>query len=252
MMVALNPRIRVREAVPADAEAITNTIHDGFSVDAMHQLMYPNGVSDDSRRKFAARLFSPTPPRPNEGEKLIMVAELLPEGSDGPGEIVAFSEWTLFRNPRAEEEWNAKEEPRTQEQLGEGCNVQVFNAFIGGLHKKRREHMKGDPGLVLGTLVCQTNRQRLGAGKALLHWGTTLADELSLPLFLESSPFGYNLYRQFGFEPIDVFDFPVFDLFGAVKREGQNWGELVALEFAGSLAKGCFRTAIMRRPAKSA
>lgn len=55
-----------------------------------------------------------------------------------------------------------------------------------------------------------------------------------------------------GFEPIDVFDFPVFDLFGAVKREGQNWGELVALEFAGSLAKGCFRNAIMRRPAKSA
>lgn len=146
-MVALNPRIRVREAVPADADAITNTMHDGFSVDAMHQLMYPNGVSDDSRRKLAARLFSPTPPRPNEGEKLIMVAELLPEGSDGPGEIVAFSEWTLFRNPRAEEEWNAKEEPRTQEQLGEGCNVQVFNAFIGGLHKKRREHMKGDPGL---------------------------------------------------------------------------------------------------------
>lgn len=145
MTVALNPRIRVREAVPADAEAITNTLFDGFSVDAMNQLMYPNGVSDESRSKFAALLFSPIPP--SEGEKLMMVAELLPEGSDGPGEIVAFSGWRLFRNPRAEEEWNVKEEPKTQEQLGEGCDVRVFNEFIGGLHRKRREHMKGDPGL---------------------------------------------------------------------------------------------------------
>lgn len=72
-----------------------------------------------------------------------------------------------------------------------------------------------------------------------------------MPLFLESSPFGYNLYKQFGFEPIDVFDIPIFDLFGAVKREGQNWGELSAVDLAGPLAKGCFRTAIMRRPAKS-
>ncbi|KAK3388095.1 hypothetical protein B0T20DRAFT_109133 [Sordaria brevicollis] len=250
MTVDLNPRIRVREAVPADAEAITNIMMDGFSVDAMHQLIYPNDPSDDSRRKFASGIFTPIPP--NQGEKLIMVAELLPEGSDGPGEIVAFSDWRLFRNPRAEEEWNIKEEPKTQEQLGEGCDVNVFNEFIGGLHRKRREHMKGDPGLVLGTLACQTSHQRLGAGKALLHWGTTLADKLNLPLFLESSPFGYNLYRRFGFEPIDVFDIPVYNLFGAVKRQGQNWGENSAVEFAGPLAKGCFRTAIMRRPAKSA
>lgn len=145
MTVDLNPRIRVREAVPADAEAITNTMMDGFSVDAMHQLIYPNGVSDESRRKFASRIFTPIPP--SEGEKLIMVAELLPEGSDGPGEIVAFSDWRLFRNPRTEEEWNIKEEPKTQEQLGEGCDVKVFNEFIGGLHRKRHEHMKGDPGL---------------------------------------------------------------------------------------------------------
>lgn len=270
MAVALNPRIRVREAVPADAEAITNILNDAFSANPMRQLMYPNGVSDESRSKSAARLFLPTP---SEGETFMVVAELLPEGSDGPCEIVAFSDWCLFRNPRAEEEWNVQEVPRTQEQLGEDCDVRVFNEFIGGLHRKRREHMKGDPGLgkfgtdttmpfsvaafltprpvtVLSTLVCQTNRQRLGAGKALLHWGTTLADELGLPLFLESSPTAYNLYKQFGFEDIDVFDLPIFDLFGASKCEGQDWGEYTALELAGPAPKGCFRSTIMRRPAK--
>ncbi|EGZ76908.1 hypothetical protein NEUTE2DRAFT_77774 [Neurospora tetrasperma FGSC 2509] len=249
MTVALNPRIRVREAVPADAEAITNILNDAFSAHPMQQLMYPNGVSDESRSKSAARLFLPIPP--SEGETFMVVAELLPEGSDGPCEIVAFSDWCLFRNPRAEEEWNVQEVPRTQEQLGEDCDVQVFNDFIGGLHRKRREHMKGDPGLVLSTLVCQTNRQRLGAGKALLHWGTTLVDELGLPLFLESSPTAYNLYKQFGFEDIDVFDLPIFDLFGASKHQGQDWGEYTALELAGPPAKGCFRSTIMRRPAKS-
>ncbi|EGO52098.1 hypothetical protein NEUTE1DRAFT_90027 [Neurospora tetrasperma FGSC 2508] len=249
MTVALNPRIRVREAVPADAEAITNILNDAFSANPMQQLMYPNGVSDASRSKSAARLFLPIPP--SEGETFMVVPELLPEGSDGPCEIVAFSDWCLFRNPRAEEEWNVQEVPRTQEQLGEDCDVRVFNEFIGGLHRKRREHMKGDPGLVLSTLVCQTNRQRLGAGKALLHWGTTLADELGLPLFLESSPTAYNLYKQFGFEDIDVFDLPIFDLFGASKRQGQDWGEHTALELAGPPAKGCFRSTIMRRPAKS-
>jgi hypothetical protein len=71
-------------------------------------------------------------------------------------------------------------------------------------------------------------------------------------MWLESSPPGYSLYKRFGFEPVDVHDLKVTELWGATKLdEGENWGEASAVELAGELPKGCFRTAMMRRLPKT-
>lgn len=84
-----------------------------------------------------------------------MVAELLPntaaladvsaDGSDAQTtEVIAYAKWMLFRAPRPESEWNV-ERLMTAKLLGEGTDVEIYDEFIGGLHRMRRRWMRGDP-----------------------------------------------------------------------------------------------------------
>ena len=146
------PRIRVREATPADVDAIVTINYDAFGVDIMNDLMYPHGVDEFARSGFGARIFKAPD---DKGQAIVMVAELLPEGTtngtdeeNASGEIVAFAKWLLYREPRTEEEWRTPlQKLETQETLGENCNVEVFNDFIGGMNRRRAEHSRGDPAL---------------------------------------------------------------------------------------------------------
>lgn len=105
-------------------------------------------------------------------------------------------------------------------------------------------------GSVLGMLATRPNRQRLGAGAALLKHGLDLADSLGLPVRLEASPVGYGLYKKYGFEDIDVLDNPVTEKWGAVNKDGSNWGANNAVALAGKAPEGVMRTVLMRRPPK--
>lgn len=90
--------------------------------------------------------------------------------------------------------------------------------------------------------------QGKGVGSALLRWGTELADgegEGGLPVWLEASPEGYGLYRKFGFEDVEVQDLPIGDK--KTRHEGENWGQRSAVELAGELREGCYRSVMMRR-----
>lgn len=149
-----NPRIRVREATPADVEALVDIYFAAFDDNVMNQLMYPRGVSADSRRKFGEKLS----PKPSAGsaaetttkkeETFVYVAEYLPEeDSTGPGGVVAFAKWSLHREPRAEEEWKADDFTATTETWGEDCDVAVVNAFIGEMNRIQRDHAKGEAAL---------------------------------------------------------------------------------------------------------
>lgn len=48
--------------------------------------------------------------------------------------------------------------------------------------------------------------QRRGAGGVLVKWGTKKADDLRLPIYLESSAEGYRLYQKHGFEKVESFE----------------------------------------------
>lgn len=83
-----------------------------------------------------------------------------------------------------------------------------------------------------------------------MRWGTDLADKLGLVSWLEASPYGYLVYRLFGFEDVKVMDFKVTERWGVVNDESRNWGENNALELGGPLAVGSHRSVIMRRAPK--
>ncbi|OMP86142.1 hypothetical protein BK809_0003311, partial [Diplodia seriata] len=52
----------------------------------------------------------------------------------------------------------------------------------------------------LHRLFTHPDYQRRGCGAALVRTGCEIADRLSLPVWVESSPVGERLYRAHGFE----------------------------------------------------
>lgn len=253
-MTNSKPRLRIREAVLADARTLAEIHFAAFGTSVISQLLYPNGPSEDTVARFTARIFPPpdskaTPERdPSSSERSLVVAELLSEDGpdDGPGEIVAFARWALRKEAVPQEVWDV--EPPVPDSLGDGGNIEMFKWFNMALDRRVREIVKGEPNLYLGTLVCLPHRQRLGAGTALLRWGLDLADQLGLVSCLEASPYGYGLYKRYGYEDVDVMDFKITERWGVTKPEDQNWGANLAVDIAGPLPEGQMRIVIMKRP----
>ncbi|KAL9108974.1 MAG: hypothetical protein Q9227_006370 [Pyrenula ochraceoflavens] len=48
--------------------------------------------------------------------------------------------------------------------------------------------------------------QRRGMGTALVEYGNRLADEKTLPIFLQGSPYGFPIYKRAGFETVQHLD----------------------------------------------
>jgi hypothetical protein len=103
----------------------------------------------------------------------------------------------------------------------------------------------------LEVLVCSPHRQRLGAGSALVRWGIDLADSLGLVSWLEASPYGYPLYKRYGYKDIAVIDFTAPETWGGTPPEDRDWGENSALEIGGPLAVGELRQVSMKRLPKT-
>ncbi|KAK7744445.1 hypothetical protein SLS53_003329 [Cytospora paraplurivora] len=243
-----NPQFRTRKATPADASAIVNIHFGAFGPGVWNRLIYPDGGSESARANFAWSLFeSPENTADPSVEIVIVVAELVPQQKGQDPEVVAFAKWKLIKEPLPKERWDVAEHQLTNEELGEGSNAAVFNHFVGGLHELRKKWMKGDPALHLEFLASHPEHQRTGAGSALLKWGAELADKEGKSAWLESTPVGYNLYKRFGFEDVDVQDLPVTELWGLVQQQGEDWGADTAVALAGELPKGHFRTVVMRR-----
>jgi GNAT superfamily N-acetyltransferase len=53
--------------------------------------------------------------------------------------------------------------------------------------------------------ICFTDPdyRRKGAGALMMRWGCDLADRLFLPGWIEASPEGTRLYREFGFYAVE-------------------------------------------------
>lgn len=143
------PRLRIRRATPDDAGTIAKIHFEAFGPGVMNKLMHPGGVTEDARAKMAGGIFPPPDKAADpSAEVIVMVAELLAEGSQAEGGqdpvIVAFAKWKLVREAQPREEWEGVDE-MTDEQLGEGADAAVYNKFVGGLHEMKQRWVKGDP-----------------------------------------------------------------------------------------------------------
>ncbi|PVH96437.1 hypothetical protein DM02DRAFT_535230 [Periconia macrospinosa] len=73
--------------------------------------------------------------------------------------------------------------------------------------------------LVLELLAVDPDYQRLGAGKALVSWGTRVADEKGLQSVVEGTPVGRRLYEQCGMRAeIEEMRFDVGEKFSSRRK----------------------------------
>ncbi|KAL8345508.1 hypothetical protein RB601_005519 [Gaeumannomyces tritici] len=256
-------QMRLRPARPEESVAIARVHFDAFGSSPMASLLHggPGGVSEQTVRDFASDLFpGPDHDEAAKGERLLTVAEFVPEG-DGDGgeqqqqqqqpELVAFAKWTIYRRERTAAQWDVEEPAAAEEEAGGSSSAVVLDAFIGDLHRTARALAKGEPHMHLNILACKKAHAGLGAGTALLRAGLELADELGLPTRLESSPLGYRLYARHGFEPVAAQDLEIARRWGKAHAAGENWGHGNAVEVCGPAPEGCYRSVFMRRPAKA-
>ncbi|KAK7190030.1 hypothetical protein DPSP01_006328 [Paraphaeosphaeria sporulosa] len=89
---------------------------------------------------------------------------------------------------------------------GPGVNEAACEAFFGGLVVRKKAIMGTKPHIYLHMLHTEPKYQRRGAASALLRWGTERADQLGLPVYLESSHEAHILYGRHGFNDAETFE----------------------------------------------
>lgn len=126
-------------------------------------------------------------------------------------ETVAITRWRVCNETKTMEQVIADEEKSRQERETEerpaGLNYDAFNDFREAQAEGKREHLRGRPYLYLHILAVHPDHQRKGIGAFGLQWGLQKADELGLPIYLESSRDGRRLYAKHGFKVLGRMDF---------------------------------------------
>ncbi|KAK2594702.1 hypothetical protein QQS21_007612 [Conoideocrella luteorostrata] len=156
----------------------------------------------------SAALFpGPTPPEGDESRVQMLIqqlgedpacrwakvvdTDLEAEGQDG---MIAFSMWYMWEKPR-------ETLPPTRP-WGPGTNPEACELFFGGMRREWIQRMARKPHVYLKLLHTDPKHQRRGAGSMLLKWGTSEADRLGLPCYLESSDEGRILYERHGWQEV--------------------------------------------------
>jgi GNAT superfamily N-acetyltransferase len=215
--------IVVQEATDADIPqaCILETL--AYADNAANPVLFPGPFPSNAREQRVEQVI--------EMRKNDSTAVFLKAVDTATGEMLAFAKWHVF-----ETEEIAKQTPTRPLRFGEGSNQEACKAFFGGLVSKKKEIMGSKPHLckldIQGKPTCwsgcstvadlhmlHTNpkQQGRGAGSMLLKWGTQKADQLGLPVYLESSPDAHGFYKKYGFADVYIMELDL-SLYGGENR----------------------------------
>lgn len=66
--------------------------------------------------------------------------------------------------------------------------------------------------------------EKRGMGTALVTYGNQIADEASLPIFLQASPYGFPVYAKHGFETVHFLDVDLREWAPNAKANDKGYG----------------------------
>jgi GNAT superfamily N-acetyltransferase len=121
----------------------------------------------------------------------------------GNERIIGFCEWYIYENEREEAEWTKDHPLLDCKWIEDAAEREKARGYMLPVFEARRRILGGSPSALLMYMCVDPDWQRRGVGGMLVKWGTSKADKLHIPCFLESSPFGYGLYRKLGFEDVE-------------------------------------------------
>lgn len=117
--------------------------------------------------------------------------------------IVGFCEWFIYDKERPEVEWRKEHTLLDCMWIDDEADREKARSYVHPIFEARMRILEGRPYALLMYICVDPEYQRRGVGGMLVRWGTGKADGLGIPCFLESSPFGYGLYKKCGFVDVE-------------------------------------------------
>ncbi|KAJ5348717.1 Acyl-CoA N-acyltransferase [Penicillium brevicompactum] len=113
------------------------------------------------------------------------------------GKIAGMATWQVYWRERTDEE-------RQKPWIGwlEGDQRQRAEGFLEQLWEKKEKFLGAKKHVYCHTVAVHPEYQGKGIGARLMKWGMDVAEELNLPIYLESTVEGVPLYKKLGFETL--------------------------------------------------
>ncbi|KAF2659046.1 hypothetical protein K491DRAFT_713056 [Lophiostoma macrostomum CBS 122681] len=116
------------------------------------------------------------------------------------GEMISFAKFYIFDTPE-----RAAAAERTVPS-GEGINKEACDLFFGEMGRKKKKIMGSRPHIFVHGCHTDPKQQRRGAAGLLMKWGMQKADELGIPMYLESNYDAHGFYKKLGFQDVEIFE----------------------------------------------
>ena len=94
----------------------------------------------------------------------------------------------------------------------------------GDIERWFEQSTSGKRHMICKMLFTDPSFQRQGMGNALVEYGNQLADQASLPIFLQASPDAYPLYAKHGFETVQYLDVDLREWMPGGKSNDKGYG----------------------------
>ncbi|CAI6342063.1 unnamed protein product [Periconia digitata] len=200
--------------IPVCAELLSRSFgHDAPFVD----IYFPNHDTPSGQASVSSRLTAWQ--RSSLEDSVFLKAVIRSSKDNKDGIIAGFCIWTLMKEPppaelakveKVDEVWPDKDDREFMTRL--------WSKYV----IPRSEVIKRSAGkgvYVLELLAVDPDHQRLGAGTALVAWGTRYADELGIESVVEGTPVGRRCYENGGFHTeIEEMDFDTGEEFSGRRK----------------------------------
>ncbi|KAE8394923.1 hypothetical protein BDV23DRAFT_179311 [Aspergillus alliaceus] len=179
-----------------DGPGVASVQHNGFANDGFTLASFPNVPLrikvKDSIERWPANFFAP-------GSIYLKTVDIDSQ------EIVGYSKWQL--DPQLAESvkdrFGSKEVPAPEMKLERrdpvGLNDDLAETMTEKVLTVRNAVLGGRPHMLLSLISTIPSHRRRGVASQHLAWGTKLADEYHLPIWLDASPASVSLYKKYGF-----------------------------------------------------
>ncbi|KAI0420552.1 hypothetical protein F5X98DRAFT_11140 [Xylaria grammica] len=188
--------INVARVEDEDISRCFQVLSESFGHDAPFvDIYFPNHDTSPGQIQGSRRL---TTWKNTSESSVFLKATTRNRGSAGEELVVGFAVWTYMKDPPPAE----LEDDENAEEIWPDRQDREFMARLWREYVKPRTQAVKDSGekgvYVLELLAVHPDYQGLGAGKALVEWGTAAADRLGIRAVVEGTPAGRRLYEKCG------------------------------------------------------
>ncbi|KAE9399193.1 hypothetical protein BT96DRAFT_994163 [Gymnopus androsaceus JB14] len=125
------------------------------------------------------------------------------------GKVISGSWWMIYPNWVPSEGFTETAAAKVSIDYLEGDDRYMGEAMLKDWMMRRARYMYSHSHLLLALLFTDPTYQKCGAGSMQVQWGTTLADQLFVPMYIEGTPTGHHLYAKNGAADLEKVRFEI-------------------------------------------